>query len=74
MLNVLFILSVSYTIYKLIKEMLEKPKPSNIVFDWDAYWKDIENGMSTKEQIKKRKNGGYDVIEPLPKNKNIKKN
>ena len=49
---------------QLIKEKMEKPTPKGTRFDWDAYYKDIENGMTTMEQIKKRQNGGYNTTKP----------
>ena len=33
-------------------------------FDWDAYWKDIENGMDIMEQIKKKERGDYWITTP----------
>lgn len=41
------------------KEIIEKPVPKGTHFDWDAYWKDVENGISITEQIKKRECGEY---------------
>lgn len=32
-----------------------------VKFDNDAYWKDIENGVSFKERMKKMKKGKYNA-------------
>lgn len=32
---------------------------SNCVFDWDAYYRDIEKGMAFDERMKKMKNFDY---------------
>ena len=34
-------------------------------FDWDAYWKDIEDGIDIMEQIKKKERGDYWITTPL---------
>ena len=65
MFDLLFLVSTFFTGKELVKEKLEKPAPTGTRFDWDAYWKDIENGMTTMEQIKKRERGGYNTTEPL---------
>lgn len=38
--------------------------PKGTRFDWEAYWKDIENGMDSQTQLKKRKKGGYYTTKP----------
>ena len=43
----------------IIKEKTEPVPPKGMHFDWDAYWNDVNNGMSSVEQIKKRQRGGY---------------
>jgi hypothetical protein len=41
---------------------------SNASFDWDLYWYDVRNGVSTTKQIKKLQNGDYmTVINPAIK-------
>lgn len=52
-------------IIQIIKEALEKPAPKGTRFDWDAYWKDVENGMGAMEQVRKRQRGGYWTTEPM---------
>nr|DAR55680.1 MAG TPA: hypothetical protein [Caudoviricetes sp.] len=34
---------------------------TNMVFDWDLYWKDIENGVDNKTIVKKMENLDYYV-------------
>lgn len=46
---------------KILKEKCEKPAPKGKHFDWDAYWEDVENGMTTMERIEKQRRGGYDT-------------
>jgi len=58
------VLSLIYAAYKIISEKLEKPAPANRRFDWDAYWKDVENGMSVTDGIKKQKRGDYWTTKP----------
>lgn len=52
-------------IIQIIKEAVEKPTPKGTRFDWDAYWKDVENGMPAMEQVRKRQSGGYMTTEPV---------
>lgn len=62
---IFFIVAFIYTVYVLIREKVAKPIcPKGARFDWDAYWKDIENGIEPMEQIKKREKGGYYTTEP----------
>ena len=53
-------------VIQIVKEALEKPAPKGTRFDWDAYWKDVENGMGAMEQVRKRQRGGYWTTEPMP--------
>lgn len=34
---------------------------TNMVFDWDLYWKDIESGVDNKTIVKKMENLDYYV-------------
>ena len=34
---------------------------TNMVFDWDLYWEDIENGVDNKTIVKKMENLDYYV-------------
>lgn len=52
----------------LIKEKLEKPVPANQRFDYDAYWKDVEDGMSVAETNKKHERGEYYTTTQKPLN------
>lgn len=49
---------------EIIEEKTEKPAPKGTRFDWDAYWEDVRNGMTSVEQIKKRQRGGYLTTKP----------
>ena len=59
MFNLLFIISIIFTIKELIKEKTEPVTPKGTRFDWDAYYQDIDNGVSTEERLKKRQRGEY---------------
>ena len=67
----IMILSVLYLVSQFLKEKCEKLAPKGTRFDWDAYWKDVENGMPAMEQVRKRQRGGYMTTEPLPEPKEI---
>lgn len=45
---------------KIVKEAVEPVAPSTR-FDWDAYWEDIDKGISIQEQLRKRAKGGYNT-------------
>ena len=64
MFGLLTIVSSLLTAKQLVKEKMEKPVPKGTRFDWDAYYKDIENGISVTEQIKKIQAGGYNTTKP----------
>ena len=68
-MHILFIFGIIAAIVTLVKEALEKPAPKGQRFDWDAYWKDVENGMDSMEQVRKRQRGGYLTTDPLPNTK-----
>lgn len=56
--------AIVLTAKEIIKEKTEPVVPKGTRFDWDAYWKDVEDGMSTIEQIEKRKRGDYMTTKP----------
>ena len=64
MFNLFLVVSIIFAIIELIKEKFEPVTPPNTRFDWDAYWNDVKNGISTTEQIKKRERGGYLTTTP----------
>ena len=64
MFHLLSIISLLFTGKELIKEKLEKPAPEGTRFDWDAYYEDVRNGMTTMQQIEKEKRGGYYTTKP----------
>ena len=59
-----FVLILS--IAQFIKEAFKKPTPKGTRFDWDAYYKDIDNGIGAMEQVRKRQRGGYNTTKPIP--------
>ena len=65
MFNLFGIGCILYSVVQAVKESTEKPAPQGTHFDWDAYWEDVRNGMTSVEQIKKRKKGGYLTTKPI---------
>ena len=65
MLGWFAVFSVIFAIYEIIKEKTEPVAPKGTRFDCDAYWADIDNGMSAMEQVRKRQRGGYMTTKPL---------
>lgn len=59
MFNLFGLVCILYSAVQIIKEAFEKPIPKEAKFDWDAYYEDIRNGMTTMQQIEKRKKGEY---------------
>lgn len=66
MFGLLTIVSAFFTIKQLIKEKTEPVAPKGTRFDWDAYYKDIENGIGAMEQVRKCERGGYITTKPEP--------
>ena len=64
MTSLLGFISTLFVATKVVSEALEKPAPKGTRFDWDAYYKDIENGMDFKTRLRKRQKGGYNTTEP----------
>jgi antirestriction protein len=50
-----------FTAKELIKEKMEPVAPRGKVFDWDAYSRDVKNGISLTESNRKIANGEYMV-------------
>lgn len=79
-MNLFFVFVLILAVIQIVKEVLEKPAPKGTRFDWDAYWKDIENGIDPMEQVRKCERGDYRTTKPLPdnvmstNNKNAKNN
>lgn len=71
MLNVLTLLSALFAGKEIIKEKTEPVAPRGTRFDWDAYYKDIENGIDPMKQLKKRKAGGYMTTKPKAEPKEV---
>lgn len=61
MFNLLFTISTMFTAKELIKEKMEPVAPRGKVFDWDAYSRDVKNGISLTESNRKIANGEYMV-------------
>jgi hypothetical protein len=53
------LISTIFTVKELINENTAPVYPRSTYFDWDEYWADVANGMTTVEQNKKHKRGGY---------------
>lgn len=70
-LDLLFVVSSVLTVKTVVKEKLEPVTPANTHFDWDAYWKDVRNGIGAMEQVKKRERGDYYTTKPLPKQEEL---
>ena len=67
MFDLLTIVSMIFTGKKIIQEKLEKPKPYvKTRFDWDAYQRDVDAGVSPSERSRKRLRGDYDTTAPAP--------
>ena len=64
MFGLITIVSTLLTTKEFIKEKIEKPAPKGTRFDWDAYYKDIENGIGAMEQVRKCQSGGYITTKP----------
>ena len=58
-MELITVISAIYLIYVLLKEALEKPITEERYFDWDAYWKDVDDGVFHMDIIKKRERGEY---------------
>ena len=61
----LFVIAVIYTIYVIAKEKFEKPVRRGKVFDWDFYYRELnDNNISYKEVLKRQERGYYYVEKP----------
>lgn len=65
MLSWFTVFAVIFAIIEVIKEKREPVAPKGTRFDWDAYWADVDNGMSSMEQVRKCQRGCYMTTEPL---------
>lgn len=66
MLHGLFIVSLVCTVKQLIKESFEEPIPAENWANKELYYKDMMNGVSSKERMKNLKNGKYKLTEKHP--------
>lgn len=58
-----------YIVIKLVKESLEKPAPKDQRFDWDLYYKDVnDDNVDCNEILRRREKGYYYTTEPLKPN------
>ena len=60
-------LATLFAAREVIKEKSEPVAPEGIHFDWDEYWADVNSGMTTIEQVKKRQSGGYMTTKSIKK-------
>ena len=65
-MGVLFFLAIAIIVYNLLKEVFEKPQGLTH-YDWDAYYKDIEKGVSLKTMQYRDLHGYYDIQGEDPK-------
>ena len=65
-MHLLGIVAIIYVLIQWIKEKTEKTVPKGARFDWDAFYKDIENGVPNEVRLKKHRKGLYTTTKPLP--------
>ena len=53
------IIAILIIIYFVVKENMPSKMPPNAYFDWDEYYRDIDNGMDCMTQLRKEQNYGY---------------
>lgn len=53
------IIAVGFFLYFVLKETFEKPMPKDAYFDYDEYWKDINDQMDINKRMRKLKNMKY---------------
>lgn len=58
-MNLLFIVSIIYVVYQLLKEAFTKPIPEENWANRKQFYQDLENGIPIKECIKNLENGKY---------------
>lgn len=58
------LISALFAVGKSITKEKEEPIPANAHFDYDAYNKDIKNGMSHEAMVRKRQARAYWTTEP----------
>lgn len=59
-----FLLAAGFLVYTAFKKITRKKIPKGARFDWDAYWKDVREGLTTQEQLKKKENLEYWTTKP----------
>lgn len=72
MLNLLSLIGSLFVAKEAIQETLEPVAPPEQHFDWDAYFDDINSGITPMEQVRKRQRGGYNTCEPIPAQKTLR--
>ena len=71
MFNLFFALATVFAAKEVIKEKIEPIASKETRFDWEAYWTDVENGISAMEQVRKRQRGEYMTTKQIPVPKEI---
>lgn len=61
------ILSLLHITSGVLRDKFESDATVNQRFDSDVYWQDVEKGIRTVEQLKKRQSGAYLTTKPQPK-------
>lgn len=64
MIRICLILAMLLFMYCLLRDFLEPPAEENLRFDWEAYNRDIQDGVDCQTQMAKLKNGAYMTSEP----------
>lgn len=67
MFDGLSILGAILGITQVFKEIAEPTLPANARFDYEAEQRDIENGISFKDRMRKHERGEYMTTKPKPK-------
>lgn len=64
MIKIGLVVSILVILYCIIRDLTESPAEENLRFDWDAYNRDIQNGVDSKMQIQKLRSGAYQTTAP----------
>ena len=63
MFDIIGIIGLLFSAKEIIAEKSER-KQDTTYFNWDEYWDDVQCGMTTEQQLKKRQSGGYTTTSP----------
>lgn len=71
MFNLFALVNSLFVTKEVVKETLEPVAPPEQRFDWDAYYNDINSGITPIEQVRKRQRGGYNTCESVSSKKTL---